>query len=158
MKRAIIIFMALLLLLLCACGKDQSTVIEAEQGEGDLNEAVYYHGDENAEFLVEEKATLPENYGPQDIMNLLYENKVLEKAVGVNKWSIKDELLEIDFTEEFSEEIMGMGTAGEYIKMGSTVNSLIKNFDVSAVYITVEGNTLESGHDIYDYPLSFYEN
>ena len=48
--------------------------------------------------------------------------------------------------------------SGEYIMMGSLVNSFIKAFEAGGMSITVNGSVLESGHTIYDFTMSFFEN
>ena len=50
-----------------------------------------------------------------------------------------------------------MGTAGEYLLLGSVVNTFLDNLDGESILITVDGETLESGHEIYDRELTFYE-
>ena len=50
-----------------------------------------------------------------------------------------------------------MGTSGERMVIGSVVNTLIANYEVETVSITVEGDIWESGHVIYDSPMGFFE-
>ena len=181
MKKAIVLVLTFVMVLsLCACGsKEEDVVIEAESpaesaapeaeenaGEASetaeensaMTEAVYYHGDENAEHLVEEKAELPEKFEPQDVIDLLAGNGVLPEGIMVNTWGIDESgIMNIDFNSAFAENIQSMGTAGEAIIMGSTVNSRIKNFDLGGIVVTVDGEALATGHDIYDYTLEFYE-
>ena len=184
MKKAIVLVLTFVMVLsLCACGsKEEDVVIEAEspaesaapeaeenadgaagtaeaaEENAAMTEAVYYHGDENAEHLVEEKAELPEKFEPQDVIDLLAGNGVLPEGIMVNTWGIDESgIMNIDFNSAFAENIQSMGTAGEAIIMGSTVNSLIKNFDLGGIVVTVDGEALATGHDIYDYTLEFYE-
>lgn len=164
MKRFLIMLLAAVLILsLAGCGNDDETVIKAvqdtEEGSGELIEAVYYHGDDNAEKLIEEKAELPLGYGVQDVLDLLFEKEVLNERVRVNSSNQEgEELLSIDLSHEFQDQLRSCGTAGEFILMGSLVNTLIKNFEVSGINISIEGQCLESGHEIYDYTLNYFEN
>jgi hypothetical protein len=50
------------------------------------------------------------------------------------------------------------GTASEYVRLGCVVNTLLTYFDLDEITLTIEGKTLETGHEVYDYPLRFYEN
>ena len=50
-----------------------------------------------------------------------------------------------------------MGTSGEYVVMGSVVNTYLTAFGLDRITITVEGNVPETGHSIYDQPLRMYE-
>ena len=118
----------------------------------------YYHGDDNAEKIIEEQAELPEGFTPQDVIDLLIEKAVLPEGIKVNKWDKTDAgVMNIDFDAAFGRAIQSTGTAGEYIMLGSTVNSLISDFGVTGVSVTVDGEVLASGHEIYDYILEFYE-
>ena len=40
---------------------------------------------------------------------------------------------------------------------GSVVNTYITAFQAESVYFTINGNILESGHVVYDFPLTFTE-
>ena len=53
-----------------------------------------------------------------------------------------------------------MGTAGEYIIIGSLVNTFLENYQdtVTSIFITVNGEIIESGHVIYDFELIRYES
>ena len=42
--------------------------------------------------------------------------------------------------------------------IGGLVNTYIKNFGAQTVTITVNGEPLESGHNIYDMPLEFFSD
>lgn len=42
--------------------------------------------------------------------------------------------------------------------MGSLVNTLLTFFELDEIWVTVNGATLTTGHQIYNYALRFYEN
>lgn len=65
-------------------------------------------------------------------------------------------LLKADFNEPFRRLLQTMGTAGEYMIMGSVVNTFLSAFDADFISITVDGDILETGHSVYDQPLSLY--
>ncbi|MDR1961163.1 MAG: hypothetical protein LBQ16_02640 [Gracilibacteraceae bacterium] len=50
------------------------------------------------------------------------------------------------------------GTTGEYLRLGAAVNTLLIFYDLEEITLTIEGDTLETGHEIYDYPLRFFVN
>ena len=64
----------------------------------------------------------------------------------------------LDFNEAFAQRIRSTGTAGEYILMGSLVNTYLDAFNAATVTVTVEGGVWESGHVIYDMPMGRFEN
>ena len=83
------------------------------------------------------------------------------KAIGAVASNVKANSLEyvgknltLDLSKEFAEDVASCGTAGEYIKVGSVVNTFIDAFGVDTLTITIEGKPLETGHTIYDGPLS----
>jgi len=117
-----------------------------------------FHGDENAEKLLSESRLLKE-LSPQDILDALTDIGVFSDVVTANSFTIDNyNVIHLDLDEAFSRQISAMGTSGEYIMMGSLVNSFIKAFEADGMSITVNGSVLETGHNIYDFTLSFFEN
>ena len=58
--------------------------------------------------------------------------------------------LNLDLNQAFGNALGSMGTAGEYMTLGSVVNTFLDAFDCEKIQITVEGATLATGHT--DYP------
>ena len=81
---------------------------------------------------------------------------VLTEDVEINAFSWTEDTVTVDFNGAFSDLIHTMGTSGEYVLMGSIVNTLIELNDVQYVRITVDGEILESGHMVYDFPMEFF--
>ena len=112
-----------------------------------------YVPDENAEgfnitIMEGEKLTF---------LEAMIEAGVLNEAVEINTITREDTHLTIDFNGAFRDLVCTMGTSGERMIIGSVVNSLITNYQVETVSITVDGDTWESGHVIYDFPMGFFE-
>lgn len=120
-----------------------------------------YYGDENAENIVYEK--IPEQeITPELLIEELIKHDILEKGTKVNsikeiEGSNKEKTLEVDFSQEFQVTLFNQGTAGEFIMMGSVVDTFLKAYGAQSMIITVDGNILESGHCIYEAPMSYYE-
>ena len=66
-------------------------------------------------------------------------------------------LLPEEAGEAFAAQVRSLGTSGEYFLVGGIVNTLLDAFDGTEVMLTVNGAPLESGHNIYDYALTRYE-
>jgi len=62
-----------------------------------------------------------------------------------------------DMNEAFGNAVKNTGSSEEYTKIGSVVNTLLGFYELEEITLTVEGETLETGHNIYDYPLAFFE-
>lgn len=93
----------------------------------------------------------------ETVLNELKNYKVLPADVSINNFKIEDGLITIDFNKSFSDLVCSMGTSGETMIVGSVVNTFLDAFQAEAVYITVNGDILESGHIIYDFELDFFE-
>ena len=117
-----------------------------------------YKGDDNAEFVVPVECEIAEQ-SPQAIVDKLFELGVFGSAVTANSFTVDNSnVIHLDMGQDFAAQIFSSGTAGEHIMVGSLVNSFISVFEADAVLITVDGKPFESGHAVYDYALSFFEN
>ena len=63
-----------------------------------------------------------------------------------------------DMNETFGEAVNALGTTGEFLLLGSLVNTLLRFFELEEIFVTVEAQVLETGHNVYDEPLRFFEN
>lgn len=119
-----------------------------------------YYGDENAENLLidgieKQKVT------PELLISELSKRNVISKDTKIN--SIKEtktsngKTLELDFSEKFQEDLFNQGSSGEFIMMGSVVNTFLRAYEADSMTITVNGNILESGHCIYESSMKAYE-
>ena len=117
-----------------------------------------YKGDDNAEFVIPVECEIAEQ-SPQAIADKLVELGVFSAPVTANSFTVDNSnVIHLDMGQDFAAQIFSSGTAGEHIMVGSLVNSFISVYEADAVLITVEGSTFESGHAIYDYALSFFQN
>ena len=91
------------------------------------------------------------------LLKKLIELQVLNEDVNINSYYFEGDTLYIDFNEAFGTQICSYGTYGEMLTVGCTVNTLVENYNVTYVMFTVEGEVLESGHVIYDFPLEYHE-
>ena len=82
---------------------------------------------------------------------------VLNEGITVNSFELDGKLLKLDLNSAFADLINQQGTTGERMVMGSLVNTYLSAFQAETVLITVEGQILESGHVIYDFPMGLFE-
>lgn len=134
--------------------------VEADTNQEEEGPFVYY-GDENAEYILKEKIEEQE-VTPELLLEKLASKDVLTDDIKVNglKTVEKEDgtkKLEVDFSSEFQTLMFSQGSAGEYIMMGSVVNTFLKAYEADCMVITVDGNILESGHSIYDAEMKYYE-
>lgn len=90
----------------------------------------------------------------QTIIHELKMEGILEQAE-LKNMTIQGERLILDFDRAFSDQVNAAGLTGENIIIGSVVNSFLDAYpQCRSVTITVEGRSWESGHVVYDGPLT----
>lgn len=118
-----------------------------------------YYADSQAEHLVSENIG-EEEVSPELLLSQLAKHNVISKKTKINsidqtKSESKGNSLTVDFSQEFQDDLFTQGTAGEFLMMGSVVNTFLRAYDAESMTITVNGNPLESGHCIYEKPMKF---
>lgn len=121
-----------------------------------LQSFTLYYGDDNAEFFLSEEIQVPEINADVVIEHLIAAG-VLKEGTVVNSLTMNGTELVVDFNRTFADLVCSMGTSGERIIVGSTVNTFLSAFHAESFSFTVEGEVLESGHVIYDFPLEYME-
>ena len=93
-----------------------------------------------------------------DIVSLLVGENALPTGCAALNFTMNaaDKSCKVDMNTAFGYAVLTTGTAGEYMLIGSLVNTLLTFFGMETITITIEGQTLTSGHNVYDYPLHFY--
>lgn len=132
-----------------------------------------YLPDDNAESFDEVTETVAAT--PQGIVDALIDHGALPEGTVVNDFQLDTNGVEvqegdmvsytpgdlcsitIDLSSAFSKAASSTGTAGETMLLGSLVNTLLKAYDADTVSITCDGSVLETGHNVYDEPLTFFE-
>ena len=115
-----------------------------------------YRGDDNAEFFLSEEVCVTE-INEVVVTEQLITAGILSEDTAVTSIRLDGTELIIDFNQAFADRVCSMGTSGERIIIGSTVNTFLSAYGASSVLFTVNGEILESGHVIYDFPLEFME-
>lgn len=90
-------------------------------------------------------------------LDAMIQAEVLPENTVIHRIEQSGDTLTVDFGPAFRDLICSQGTTGEYLTVGSVVNTLITLHDVSYVQITVDGNVWESGHTVYDFPMAFFQ-
>ena len=136
--------------------KSENTVSNEEKSI----EIKIYVSNDDATAFVSESVKIDE-LTPENIVKVLIEKSVLPSDVQVLKCDKQTidgvESLEIDFNEAFGAYVCSMGTTGEYYTIGSIVNTFLDAYGGEKVKITVEGNTLETGHAEYPGYMNRFE-
>ena len=123
---------------------------EANPTDGDAT--VVYVPDEQGETLTPVGANV-EDDSDQALVDALISAGSLPAGVEVQSSSIEDGVLTLDMNAVYGNAVRSSGTTGESNLIYSLVNTFVQARGVDSVILTVDGAPLESGHEIYDYPL-----
>ena len=93
----------------------------------------------------------------EHVLTALQEYDVLPDTVKLNAFGSSGTQLIMDFNRAFGDLICATGTSGERMITGSVFNTFLNAFQADSVVFTVEGEILESGHVIYDFPIGYIE-
>lgn len=63
----------------------------------------------------------------------------------------------LDLSKPFLDAVTSTGTAGETALLWSVADTFIKQYELKSITITSEGKTIETGHAVYDAPLTFLD-
>lgn len=148
MKRMMLILLCAVLLV--SCGH------KPVETQPERISATIYSGNKNADGFVTTQVQL-EKLNPITLTDQLIQIGVLTEDVEILALSQRGGQLFLDFSSSFATLICSQGTAGEYIIMGSVVNTFLDAYGTETVTITVNGQVLESGHVIYDFPMARFE-
>ncbi len=118
-----------------------------------------YYPDAEVMYLRADGVTLAkeDTADPAAALNAMLSYRVLSADARILSAALDGGELHLDLNGAFGAQIRGYGTSGELLTIESLVNTAIEYTGADAVRITVEGETLETGHNIYDTPLTFYE-
>lgn len=183
MKKRLLLFSTLVIMMFSFTGCGGQTLTEYEQQNGSSNTAVT-ENDATTDTLTaqpEEEIQKPETVSvciyysnaqatgfesvevsleqltPDNLLAELAKVNVVSYDTKALNFSKSGKSLTLDLSEDFSNYINMMGTAGEYIVLGSLVNTFLTAYDAEDILITIKGNTLETSHAIYDKSLTMYE-
>lgn len=91
------------------------------------------------------------------VLSALKNRNVLPDTVAINRFRIDNGSITIDFNQAFADAVCSMGTSGEFLIVGSVVNTFLDAFQAESVYFTVDDQILESGHTIYDFSMTYFD-
>jgi hypothetical protein len=115
---------------------------------------LYLPGENAIGFITETALT---DGTPEHIVSLLVSEKALPEGSLLLDFVINnDGSCRADMNAVYGQSF-GKGTSEEYQLLGCLVNTLLTYFEQEELLLTIEGETLETGHNIYDYPLRIFE-
>ena len=160
MKQKLLPLLLALSLLLTGCGSTTSAPTAAVETTAPLEILTVFSPNENADGFVKTDIAVPAITDAVIIQQLVNVGVLAEDTSVSTVMEVSTDTgkatLEADFNDALRQSLLPMGTAGEYVLMGSVVNTFLTAYQADAITITVEGEVLETGHSVYDQPLTFY--
>lgn len=139
-------------------GDDSSVHIQSNIPSKEYEKVTICLPDENGENFIEKEVQIEKNDEPMvELVQALVTEKALPEGSEVEHWSVsKDDApaVMVDFNEKFAEGVLNTGTTGERMMLGSLINTVWAYFKPASFTITVNGEPLETGHNIYDEPFT----
>ena len=142
--------------------QDEQSEADQMEDDSDKKEDQTAQEDKSAEITIYTSNDVKiDELTPENIVNALVQKSVLSSDVRVLKCEEQTvdgvKSLDVDFNEAFGAYVCSMGTTGEYYTIGSIVNTFLDVYGCEKVKITVEGNTLETGHAEYPGYMNRFE-
>ena len=135
-------------------------------------EAVLYLPNEDASAF--ETVTETVKATPQGLVDALVAHGALPQGTEVLSFTLDDHgvetqegdtvsytpgdtlTIDLDVSQAFGDAAASTGTAGESMLLGSLINTMLEAYQADEVLLTCEGEVLETGHNVYDQPLTFF--
>ena len=134
--------------------------VEPQPGQNDKPgktvSVVVYVPDEQSEVLTPVGAEAADDSDQALVDALVSVGGLPEDCEALGSETVKEggaTTLKLDMNAVYGNAVRSSGTAGETMLVYALVNSFIQARGVDNVLLTVEGEALQSGHEVYDYPL-----
>ena len=124
----------------------------------EMEELTVYFSNKRADGLETEVISV-EKITPETIIDHLAIHNIVSIDTKVNEFKETAEegrnLLKLDLSKAFGEYLKTMGTSGEIMIMAALTDTFLQAYEADALQLTVEGAVIETGHEIYEEPLTF---
>ena len=114
-----------------------------------------YVPDAQFNFLMQTQAD-GEARQAQELLDALISLDALPPNIEVLSFSYLNGQGALDLSRPFGDAMAATGTAGEYLMMGGLVNTFLDAYALDGLSVTCQGRVIETGHSIYDQPLTRY--
>ena len=116
-----------------------------------------YRSDDQAErflcFAMECEEPLDAETRSHELEEMIF----AETGAALNSVREENGTVYADINTVCAQKLRSLGTSGEYMTLGALVNTLLEAFEAEEVVLTAEGAVLETGHAVYDQPLTYFE-
>ncbi len=137
---------------------EEQKQMAAEQAQQGVPLTVFY-GNDTAEFLLSKTVMVPD-ISAGEIIGQLQEAKVFGGDITLLRMEIgEDGCMTLNFNNAFGQQLGMYGSAGEYLMVGSTVNTFLSAFsECDRVRLLIEDEPCSYGQMDYSQPLERFAN
>ena len=140
---------------------DQTEEASTEETLAEDIRITLFTPNENADGFNQAEVVITE-LNENEILSQLIQAGVLNEGTAINTFEEKVEdgktYLVLDFNEKLGDKLNSSGSSGEYVTMGSLVNTFLKAYEADYFKFTINEQIFESGHIVYDEPIGFVES
>ena len=91
-------------------------------------------------------------------LNAALSGRVFSEGARILSADFESGTLSLDLNAAFADQVRALGSSGELLTISSVVNTAFDVTGATAAAIPVEGETLETGHNIYNEPIGYFDN
>ena len=117
-----------------------------EGGESGEITIVVYQSNPEGDSLISTDGVLIESITPENVLQTLISKGEVSSDVRVLSFNQSGGLIELDLSPEFNDFMAAQGSWGEFVVLGSVVNTFLSAFDAENILITVGGGVLSTPH------------
>lgn len=162
MKKRIFALLCILMLVLAGCSPkpvgEPDTPDAPEVEEPKTIGVTVFVPDDQAEYLTAATVDIPEignEEMPDTLIRGLADAGVIPEDVAVQNFADADGALALDLSAPYLTALQASGSAGESMLLYAVVNTFFTHYeDAESLTLTVDGNVIETGHNLYDAPFT----
>ena len=107
---------------------------------------VVYQSNPEGDSLISTGGVLIESITPENVLQVLIDKGEMSSDVRVLSFNQSGGLIELDLSSEFNGFMAAQGSWGEFVALGSLVNTFLSAFNAENILITVGGEVLSTPH------------
>lgn len=118
---------------------------EAVEEDGQIT-IVVYQSNVEGDSLIATGGVIIESITPENVLQILIDMGELSSDVRLLSFNQSGGLIELDLSTEFNGFMAAQGSWGEFVALGSLVNTFLSAFNGDSILITVGGEVLATPH------------
>ena len=130
----------------------------AAQEDTDKIEVTIYYGNGASQELNTEIIRMDE-LSAENLVDALIRHNIISLGTKVNSFEEQDidgvKTLSLDLSKTFREYLRTMTKEGESVILSSVAATFLEAYDAEGIVITIDGDTLETGHAVYEEPIRY---